>query len=162
MDAVSLGRTAVDNSLKLATHSYDVEFDKAFPTISVCASLAPMLGLLGTVSGMVHVFSTIQLFGFGNPVLIADGISEALLTTQAGLLVSFPIVLANNQLLSRLNHLKAKCWKEALQFENEKLHMPPRHAFSEHHGAKGTFLSFDGYGFYDHRLDQQPDRPGGI
>ncbi len=120
-DAVSLGRNAVDNSLKLATHAYDVEFDKAFPTISVCASLAPMLGLLGTVSGMIHVFRTIQLFGFGNPVLIADGISEALLTTQAGLLVSFPIVLANNQLLNRLNNLKAKCWKEALQFENEQL-----------------------------------------
>ena len=97
------------------------QFDKAFPTISVCASLAPMLGLLGTVSGMIHVFRTIQLFGFGNPVLIADGISEALLTTQAGLLVSFPIVLANNQLLNRLNNLKAKCWKEALQFENEQL-----------------------------------------
>ena len=119
-DAVSLGRNAVDNSLKLATHAYDVEFDKAFPTISVCASLAPMLGLLGTVSGMVHVFRTIQLFGFGNPVLIADGISEALLTTQAGLLVAFPIVLANNHLRARMERLKAESWKRALQLENEK------------------------------------------
>ena len=79
-----------------------------------------MLGLLGTVSGMVHVFKTIQLFGFGNPVLIADGISEALLTTQAGLLVAFPIVLANNHLQSKLERLKSKRWKQVLQFENEK------------------------------------------
>jgi len=63
--------------------------------IAALAAVAPLLGLLGTVMGMVHTFETIEHFGFGNPVLLADGISEALLTTQAGLLVAFPLLLAN-------------------------------------------------------------------
>ncbi|MCL2282057.1 MAG: MotA/TolQ/ExbB proton channel family protein [Fibromonadales bacterium] len=66
--------------------------------VATLAAIAPLLGLLGTVMGMVHTFETIQSFGFGNPVLLADGISEALLTTQAGLLVAFPLLLANTYL----------------------------------------------------------------
>lgn len=63
--------------------------------IATLAAVAPLLGLLGTITGMVHTFETIERFGFGNPMLLADGISEALLTTQAGLLVAFPLLLAN-------------------------------------------------------------------
>jgi len=63
--------------------------------IAVCAAVAPLLGLFGTIMGMVHTFETIESFGFGNPVLLADGISEALLTTQAGLIVAFPLFFAN-------------------------------------------------------------------
>jgi biopolymer transport protein ExbB len=77
-----------------------------------------MLGLLGTVSGMVHTFETIQLFGFGNPVLMADGISEALLTTQAGLLVAFPLMLAYNYLAGRVEDVEKQAWSEALKFES--------------------------------------------
>jgi len=68
---------------------------KQAKNIAALAAVAPLLGLLGTVMGMVHTFETIQRFGFGNPALLADGISEALLTTQAGLLVAFPLLLAN-------------------------------------------------------------------
>lgn len=118
LEKKSLGGCAVENGLEAVQHSFDVDLSKSFSTISVCASLAPMLGLLGTVSGMVHVFKTIQLFGFGNPVLIADGISEALLTTQAGLLVAFPLVLAHNHLLAKMDRLKAVSWREALAQEN--------------------------------------------
>ena len=82
-----------------------------------CASIAPLLGLLGTVSGMVHTFKTIQQFGFGNPVLLADGISEALLTTQAGLLVAFPLMLVYNYLESRVDSIGDFAWGEALKFE---------------------------------------------
>ncbi len=114
-----LGRTAVRHALDAVRHSVDVDFSRSFPSISVCAALAPMLGLLGTVSGMVHVFKTIQVFGFGNPVLLADGISEALLTTQAGLLVAFPLVVANNQLLARIERLKNSADRAATAFENE-------------------------------------------
>jgi len=68
--------------------------EKQTKNIAALATIAPLLGLLGTVMGMVHTFETIQRFGFGNPALLADGISEALLTTQAGLLVAFPLLLA--------------------------------------------------------------------
>jgi len=70
--------------------------------IASLAAVAPLLGLLGTVMGMVHTFETIERFGFGNPVLLADGISEALLTTQAGLLVAFPLLLANTYIKRRI------------------------------------------------------------
>ncbi|GHV11760.1 hypothetical protein AGMMS49938_03060 [Fibrobacterales bacterium] len=72
-------------------------------TITALAAVAPLLGLLGTVSGMVHTFETIERFGFGNPVLLASGISEALLTTQAGLLIAFPLLIVN-ALQKRVNN----------------------------------------------------------
>jgi biopolymer transport protein ExbB len=99
-------------------HRISVSLSRSLRTISTCAAIAPMLGLLGTVSGMVHTFETIQLFGFGNPVLLADGISEALLTTQAGLLVAFPLMLAYNFLASRVENVEKQAWSEALKYES--------------------------------------------
>jgi biopolymer transport protein ExbB len=58
--------------------------------IGVLASIAPLLGLLGTVTGMMATFDVIALFGTGNARAMAGGISEALLTTQSGLLVAIP------------------------------------------------------------------------
>ena len=87
-------------------------------SISVAAAVAPLLGLLGTVSGMVHTFEIIEMFGFGNPVLLADGISEALLTTQAGLLVAFPLMLAYNYLSSRIEHMEQNIWSEILKLQS--------------------------------------------
>ena len=67
---------------------------------------------------MVHTFETIKQFGFGNPVLLADGISEALLTTQAGLLVAFPLMLAYNFLMNKVEKVEDHAWSEALRFES--------------------------------------------
>jgi len=58
--------------------------------IFVLASIAPLLGLLGTVLGMISTFDVIAVFGTGNPKALANGISEALITTQSGLFVSIP------------------------------------------------------------------------
>ncbi len=76
--------------------------DRGFPTMTAWIAVAPLLGLLGTVIGMVETFEVINLFGIGNPHLMAQGISKALLTTQAGLTVAFPalifqLVLANQK-----------------------------------------------------------------
>lgn len=86
----------MEKSLKLAEVS-----NKNLGTINTCAALAPLLGLLGTVTGMIKTFSIIQLFGGSNPALMADGISEALLTTQGGLIVAFPLVLVHSWLRNR-------------------------------------------------------------
>ena len=110
------GPVAVRNAMEATRHNISLNLQKSLKTISTCAAIAPMLGLLGTVSGMVHTFETIQLFGFGNPVLLADGISEALLTTQAGLLVAFPLMLAYNYLASRVEILEDRVWSDALRF----------------------------------------------
>lgn len=111
------GPVAVRNAMEATRHRISVNLSKSLKTISTCAAIAPMLGLLGTVSGMVHTFETIQLFGFGNPVLLADGISEALLTTQAGLLVAFPLMLAYNFLAGKVEKVEDFAWSEALKFE---------------------------------------------
>ena len=112
------GPVAVRNAMDATRHDISLRLSRSLKTISTCAAIAPMLGLLGTVSGMVHTFETIQLFGFGNPVLLADGISEALLTTQAGLLVAFPLMLAYNFLMNKVEKVEDHAWSEALRFES--------------------------------------------
>ncbi|MBO4511386.1 MAG: MotA/TolQ/ExbB proton channel family protein [Victivallales bacterium] len=69
--------------------------------LSVSATAAPLLGLLGTVTGMIHTFSLITAFGVGDARLLSDGISEALVTTEAGLCVAIPALLCHAW-LSRL------------------------------------------------------------
>ena len=74
--------------------------------IMVMAAAAPLLGLLGTVTGMVSTFEVITLYGNQNPVLMADGISEALISTQSGLLIAFPLTLLKQRLDERIESLK--------------------------------------------------------
>ncbi len=73
--------------------------------LGVIANLAPMMGLLGTVLGMIHAFTTISQAGTGHPSLVARGISEALLTTAAGLIVAIPCLALYYYLKSRVESL---------------------------------------------------------
>jgi len=63
-------------------------------TIKVLAALAPFLGLLGTVTGMIKTFQSVALFGLANPGALAVGISEAMVTTQFGLFIAVPGIIA--------------------------------------------------------------------
>jgi biopolymer transport protein ExbB len=74
---------------------------KAVRMAGIMAKVAPLFGLLGTVTGMVRTFKVITIFGNQNPVLMADGISEALITTQSGLIIAFPILLINQKLAEK-------------------------------------------------------------
>lgn len=67
--------------------------ERGISTIKVISALAPLLGLLGTVTGMILTFQAITLFGTGDPKLMAGGISQALVTTVQGLVVAIPMVL---------------------------------------------------------------------
>lgn len=69
------------------------------------ASISPLLGLLGTVTGMINAFNSIASDGIGSPGLLAGGISEALLTTASGLCVAIPILVFHRALLSRAQGL---------------------------------------------------------
>ena len=69
--------------------------------IKVLAAVAPLLGLLGTVTGMIATFQAITLFGTGDPKLMAGGISEALVTTWLGLIVAIPLVLLHSIVAGR-------------------------------------------------------------
>lgn len=71
------------------------------PAIKMIAAVAPLMGLLGTVTGMILTFQQITLFGTGDPKIMADGISQALVTTVLGLVVAIPMVLIHAYLSGR-------------------------------------------------------------
>lgn len=75
--------------------------------IAVLAAVAPLFGLLGTVTGMMTTFNVIALFGTGNARAMAGGISEALITTQSGLLVAIPGLFMSAFLTRRANRLES-------------------------------------------------------
>ncbi len=76
------------------------------PLIGVLAAVAPLLGLLGTVTGMMSTFEVMSLFGTGNAKGMAGGISEALVTTQTGLIVAIPGLYMKNFLERRAQALR--------------------------------------------------------
>lgn len=81
---------------------------KGISTIALLAAAAPLLGLLGTVTGMISTFTIIAEFGTGNARGLAEGISQALITTQGGLLVAIPGYIAVNMLQRRISSLKQR------------------------------------------------------
>lgn len=88
-----------------------VILEKRVGILSTIANLTPLLGLLGTVSGMIKTFKVISLQGVGNPTLLAGGIAEALITTAAGLSIAIPTLVCYRILKDRA---------EALIFEMEE------------------------------------------
>ncbi len=81
--------------------------------IAVVASVAPLLGLLGTVTGIIQTFGVIRAFGSADPGLMAGGISEALVTTATGLTVAIPILLLHSLLRGRVDRLVSDAEKHA-------------------------------------------------
>jgi biopolymer transport protein ExbB len=75
--------------------------ERAQSFIKLLASVAPLLGLFGTVTGMIETFQAISLYGTGDPKLMAGGISQALITTQLGLMVAIPLLFLHSLVASR-------------------------------------------------------------
>ena len=84
-------------------------------TLGTIASISPLLGLLGTVIGMIEVFSAIVGAGVGNPAMLAGGISQALITTAAGLSVAIPSLMFHRYLTGRVVMLTVGMEEEALK-----------------------------------------------
>jgi hypothetical protein len=78
---------------ELGLSAFAERSDRHCDTLIILSQSAPLLGLLGTVGGMMVTFESITQFGVGDPTVMAQGISKALLTTQAGLLVAIPVLL---------------------------------------------------------------------
>lgn len=79
--------------------------ERYLSALGTVATVAPLLGLLGTVTGIINAFGVIGRFGaVGDPALLARGISEALITTAAGLIVSIPATVFFNYLVGKANH----------------------------------------------------------
>ena len=92
------------------------ELDRSLPLISTLGSLMPLLGLLGTVTGMITTFDVIRLEGTGNAESLAGGISQALITTQAGLLAAIPLILAHTWLSRKMDRVARAVEKGIARF----------------------------------------------
>lgn len=101
LDHPAGGDAAVDQALREATP----QLERGLGLLGVLGTVAPFLGLLGTVTGLITTFATLTAVGTNDPRLLAGGISEALVTTQVGLILAIPILLVHAYLTGRVDDL---------------------------------------------------------
>ncbi|MFZ5532433.1 MAG: MotA/TolQ/ExbB proton channel family protein [Pseudomonadota bacterium] len=97
-----LDRAAVKESIEDAGRHEVHELERYLNTLGTIASISPLLGLLGTVFGMIRMFAALTSAGVGNPADLAHGIAEALITTAAGLIVAIPALAMYRYLRGRV------------------------------------------------------------
>lgn len=101
----NLDMESLEMKLNEVAIKYLPKVERGIGTIKLLAVLSPLLGLLGTVTGMILTFQSITLFGTGDPKLMAGGISQALMTTVMGLCCAIPLLLCHNFISSRSQRL---------------------------------------------------------
>ena len=112
LGALGRPREAREAAVEQALLSETGQLTRGLPAIAVLAGVAPLLGLLGTVTGMIDMFAVISAQGSGNAKSLSGGISEALICTQAGMLVAIPLLLLHAW-LARLSDRRAQILEEA-------------------------------------------------
>ncbi len=96
MEHLGVAKEVLENALEEAILRELPRLERFLTTLGVLAAIAPLLGLLGTVTGMIHTFQGITVFGTSDPRMMSGGISEALVTTQLGLAVAIPIMIVHH------------------------------------------------------------------
>ena len=91
------------------------ELERYLNSLGTIAAASPLLGLLGTVFGMIQVFSAITIHGNSNPSILAGGIAQALITTAAGLSVAIPALIFHRYFRGKIDALVLKMEEEALK-----------------------------------------------
>jgi len=92
------------------------ELERFLNSLGTIASISPLLGLLGTVTGIIRAFNAVMLGGMGDPRLLAGGISEALITTAGGLAVAIPAFIAYRYLRGKVERIVVDMEKIAVTF----------------------------------------------
>lgn len=106
----ALMKEAIEDTGRHVVH----ELGRYLNTLGTVAVVSPLLGLLGTVTGMIRTFSALTSGTGGDPAALAGGISEALITTAAGLIVAIPALIGYRYLRSRVNAYVVQMEKEAI------------------------------------------------
>ena len=104
-------RAAIEAAGRTAAH----RLERYLPALGTIASGAPLLGLLGTVFGMIEIFSGFMDGGMANTAALASGIGKALITTAAGLIVAIPAVFFHRYLLRRIDEIVVSMEQEAIK-----------------------------------------------
>lgn len=111
-------RDAAERAVKELLLKEFPKLDKHLDTLAALAGAAPLLGLLGTVTGMIRMFEAITKFGTADPQLLAGGISEALVTTLAGLSIAIPLLLLHTLLSNTRNRIQSDMEHYAMSILN--------------------------------------------
>jgi len=109
------GREVMKESIEQEASQVIHQLERFLNPLGTIATITPLLGLLGTVIGMIKVFAEIQLAGVGNAGNLAGGISEALITTAAGLSVAIPALIAHRYFIRRVDELVVNMEQEAIK-----------------------------------------------
>jgi biopolymer transport protein ExbB len=112
------GQAAMEDSIQEQLLHDLPRLQRALGGIATLGAVAPLLGLLGTVTGIIQTFGVIRVYGNANPGLMAGGISEALVTTATGLVIAIPVLLAHSVLSGRVDHLVSSAEKSAATLLN--------------------------------------------
>ena len=115
------GRDIMKDAIEETGRHVVHELERYLNSLGTIAAITPLLGLLGTVIGMIKVFSAITAFGVGDPTVLAGGIAEALITTAAGLTVAIPALIGYRYYRNRVDTLVVDMEKEAIKLV-EALH----------------------------------------
>ena len=109
------GREIMKESIEHEASQVIHDLERFLNPLGTVATITPLLGLLGTVIGMIKVFAEIQLAGVGNAGNLAGGISEALITTAAGLSVAIPALISHRYFIRRVDELVVGMEQEAIK-----------------------------------------------
>ncbi|MCO5787518.1 biopolymer transporter ExbB [Pseudomonas sp. G11-1] len=107
------GREIMKESIQEAATKVIHELERYLNTLGTIAAITPLLGLLGTVIGMIDVFTAVMVQGTGNTAVLAGGISKALITTAAGLTVAIPALFFHRFFMRRVDELVVAMEQEA-------------------------------------------------
>jgi biopolymer transport protein ExbB len=110
------GREIMKEAMEEATIQVNHELERYLTALGIIASIAPLLGLLGTVVGMIDVFDSLLAEGAGNANVLAGGISTALITTAAGMSVAIPALIFHRIFLRRVDEMVVDVENEASKF----------------------------------------------
>lgn len=111
-------REDMENALQESILGEIPKIERFLSTLGMLAAIAPLLGLLGTVTGMINTFHVITYYGAGDPRMMSGGISEALVTTMLGLTVAIPIMLFHTLLSRRVETQIGLMEEKAVSFVN--------------------------------------------
>lgn len=121
------GQQRDDALFNVLQHS-KMQLDARLGAIAVTAAVAPLLGLLGTVSGMIETFNMMTLFGSGDPQIVSGGIAQALITTELGLVVAIPALVLNALLSRKARHYYQQLESLALSLSQLNVNSAPAQA----------------------------------
>ena len=119
LDYREMSREDMENALQEAILNEVPRLERFLSTLGMLAAIAPLLGLLGTVTGMINTFHVITYYGTGDPRMMSGGISEALVTTMLGLGVAIPLMLAHTLLSRRVETIIGQMEEKAVSFVNQ-------------------------------------------